>query len=697
MATLAAAGMSGKAQCSEAIAVAARPSTSEPRGTGLPGQELSEHDLPRYTGWLRPAVGAVARIKSSVHKKLLSGFLVGALLLVGMAALSLLIIGRMNDRVVDLDRLDAKSTRAHEMLYDITLQSHYRAMALLTRDDKYNASVLETKASFKALLDASEQADPAGRKFYEGVRAVNDGYAESGRKVEALYEAGDIAGATTIHLNEEHPASHILEASMKDLIATSDGEKAQARAAFRSDRRLFTTMVVIFSATAVIVAMLLGFLLSWAFLLPVRKMGRALSRIAGGSVKQRVEVDNRDEFGTLAHDLNDTSDRLATLFDEQQDLTMRLSETNASLAHASEAKSRFLTSVSHELRTPMNAILGFTDAILAGVDGPLNDEQRASLEWVQRGGRDLLELINEILDLSKIESGKLTIEAESFDPRELVDAVVAQHRSLATQKGLAVDWVDNGTLTEVRLDRGRTRQIIVNLLGNACKFTQAGTVTVETSGAGEGRLDVFVRDTGPGIPASEADAIFEEFHQVEGAAPGTGLGLAISRRLARAMGGDVTVESELGVGTTFHLRLPKDCLAVPDSAPPAAMLTGEEQAVLLSVDDDPSVAPLLHKMLSGHGYRVVASSSPHTAVTDARRLQPAAILLDILMPGRDGEDVLRELKSDPETSGIPVIVISVKDTMEVPSIADAHLTKPVRQEPLLQLLEQQLASPPVRQ
>jgi signal transduction histidine kinase len=676
--------------------VSAREAKPEPVGSGGPAPELPDPDLPHYTGWLRPAVDAVARIKSSVHKKLLSGFLVGALLLVGMAALSLLVIGRMNERVVDLDRLDAKSTRAHEMLYDVTLQSHFRAMALLTRDDKYNASVIETKADFSSLLDASERADPAERKFYEGVRSVNDGYAKSGRKVQALYEAGDIAGATRIHLDEEHPASHILEASMKDLIAKSDTEKAQARAAFRSDRRLFTTMVVIFSATAVIVAMLLGFLLSWAFLIPIRKMGLALSRIAGGSVKQHVEVDNRDEFGTLAHDLNDTSDRLATLFDEQQDLTMRLSESNASLANASEAKSRFLTSVSHELRTPMNAILGFTDAILAGVDGPLNDEQRESLEWVERGGRDLLGLINEILDLSKIEAGKLTIEAEVFDPRELVDGVVAQYRSLATQKGLVVDWVDNGTLTEVRLDRGRTRQIIVNLLGNACKFTTAGVVAVETSGAGEGWLDVSVRDTGPGIPASETEAIFQEFHQVEGAAPGTGLGLSISRRLARAMGGDITVDSELGVGTTFKLRLPKDCLAVPDSVPATTMFTGEEQAVLLSVDDDPSVAPLLHKMLSGHGYRVVASSSPHAAVSEARRLQPGAILLDILMPGRDGEDVLRELKSDPETRHIPVIVISVKDTMEGPDVADAHLIKPVRQEPLLRLLEQQLTGPSVR-
>ena len=164
------------------------------------------------------------------------------------------------------------------------------------------------------------------------------------------------------------------------------------------------------------------------------------------------------------------------------------SETNTSLARASEAKSRFLASVSHELRTPMNAILGFTDALLAGLDGPLNEEQKASLGWVQRGGRDLLGLINEILDLSKIEAGKLTLEAETFDPRELVESVVAQHRSLAAQKQIRIDWIDAGAPAEVMLDRQRVRQILVNMLGNALKFTDEGEVQCEASGAADDRF-----------------------------------------------------------------------------------------------------------------------------------------------------------------------------------------------------------------
>ena len=367
-----------------------------------------------------------------------------------------------------------------------------------------------------------ERAEPANAPFYEGVRQVNEEYRQSGQRVLALFDQGQIPQAAALHLNEEHPTSHKLEASMRTLIASAKDDMATAQSDFRGSRRLLTGMVIAFSATSVIVALLLGFVLSWAFILPVRKMQRGLADITAGDFDERVEVPNRDEFGTLARDLNSTSERLATLFDDQRMLATRLGETNASLERASEAKSRFLANVSHELRTPMTAILGFTDALLAGVDGPLNAEQEASLGWVQRGGQDLLGLINEILDLSKIESGKLTIDAQPFDPRELVEAVVAQHRSLAAQKGIRLGWSDAGAPAEVVLDRQRVRQILVNLVGNALKFTEAGQVRSSRPGDRPAeRLLVTVRDTGPGIAPEQHELIFEEFHQAEGA--GTGL------------------------------------------------------------------------------------------------------------------------------------------------------------------------------
>ena len=672
-----------------------QPAPMEHGGSNGPGRprSVSDPQLPRFTRWMRPVVDAVAQIDASVHRKLLFGFLAGALLLVGMAVLSLVVIGRMDARMQELDGLREQSARAQQALYLVTAQSHYRAMALLTDDDSYNVQIADAKATFADLVNAMEQADPDEADFFAEVRAVDEGFGASSDEVLALYEAGDIPAATTLHINEEHTASHALEAQMRELIMSAGLEASAAQAAFDGDRMLLALTVVGFSAAAVAIAMGLGFALSWAFILPVRKMEGALAAITDEDFSQRVDVPNRDELGSLARGLNATTDRLSQLFDDQHALTGRLTSTNESLARASRAKSQFLASVSHELRTPMNAILGFTDALLAGVDGPLNDEQKASLGWVQRGGRDLLGLINEILDLSKIESGKLTLDQQPFDPRELLESVVAQHRSLAAQKGIRLRWEDLGTPTEVILDRQRVRQILVNLIGNALKFTGEGEVRVVSDGAAEGWLHVAVRDTGPGIAPEQHAAIFEEFGQGGGDAPGTGLGLAISRRLARVMGGDVTVESQVGHGATFHVTLPLDgrtVTALPDD--PAIGVPSVGMRLVLSVDDDPSVAPLLRKMLADDGYHVV-SSSAGSAVADARRLAPTAIILDLLMPDRPGHEILAELKQDPATRTIPVIVLSVVEPTDVPSSADAHLAKPVRKAALLQALADHGAAP----
>ena len=667
---------------------------------GAAAPQATEPGLPRFTGWLRPLVDAVARINFSVHRKLLLGFLIVAMLLIGMATMSIVVNRRMSGRVAELDRLQARAGQAQQMLYLITAQSHYLAMALLTRGAvmdqmNYMTTIAADQKTFMVLLDSLEQGDPADAASLETLRADNETFVRLSNTVVGLYQAGDFEAAQRVHLATNDGQSFVVETQLRSLVKLAQGQMRDAQGAFAADQTLLASIVLAFSAASVVAAMILGFVLSWAFIIPVRKMERVLAGITAGDFTQHVDVPNRDEFGKLAQDLNGTTERLAKLFDEERALAEQLSLTNASLARASEAKSRFLASVSHELRTPMNAILGFTDALLAGVDGPLNEEQQASLGWVQRGGQDLLGLINEILDLSKIEAGKLIVEAEPFDPRELVEAVVAQHRSLAAQKGIRFAWHDAGAPAEVVLDRQRVRQILVNLFGNALKFTLEGEVDVETGGASDSEFHVAVRDTGPGIAPDQHEAIFEEFRQAEGTSPGIGLGLAISRRLARVMGGEITLESEPGRGSVFHLRLPLDCRSAPtDVAQPGDTRDGD--SVLLSVDDDPSVAPLLQKMLAGHGYRVVAATSPGMAVSEARSLQPAAILLDVLMPGRDGHDILRELKGDPATSEIPVIVISVVEPADMPKLADGYLSKPVRKDALLRALAEHGAAPAVQ-
>jgi signal transduction histidine kinase/CheY-like chemotaxis protein len=647
--------------------------------------------LPRITRPLQPVVDMVAAIPGSVHTKLLAGFLATAVILVGMAVFSVIIIDRLDQRSQDISRLQEKIDDTQQMLYAVTAQSHYRAMAFLTHDNTFNDKVTNEKRIFSQLLNRVEAlSGPDQSAFFQSVRDSNARYDAASAQVLARYQAGDIAGATDLHLKQEHPISHELEAEMAHLLADSYAAVKTAQNAFQADRTLLLRVFGVISVLSVALAMFLGFIFSWAIIQPVRRIDRAVAGIAAGDFRQRIQVPNRDEFGSLGANVNRMAERLGTVYAQQAALNKNLVAANSALETASKAKSDFLAGMSHELRTPLNAIIGFTDALLAGVDGPMNDEQRASLTWVQRGGRDLLGLINDILDLSKIEAGKLTITPEPFNPVELVASVQGQHRALAEPKGLALVLSDDGAPEHVVLDRQRTRQILVNLVGNAVKFTAEGQVAIVISGAAAERLVVAVQDTGPGIDPGDLEGIFEEFRRVGPDAvrsEGTGLGLAISRRLARAMGGDITVTSTPGKGSTFTLDLPLDCRSVVVEKP-VVTIRADGEHVLLAVDDDPSVPPLLEKMLVGSPYRVVGLAHASDVLRVARELRPDVITLDILMPERGGWDVLRELRADPATREIPVVVVTVVEQAEsaTDTAVDAYITKPVDKDSLLGVL-----------
>jgi class 3 adenylate cyclase/CHASE3 domain sensor protein len=294
---------------------------------GGDGRSQPDTGLPSYTAPLRPLVDAAARIKASVHTKLLAGFLVGALLLLGLGILSLVVIDRMSQRVDELARLQERVDRSRQMEYLVTAQSHYRAMALLTRDDTNNDKIANAKREFGDHLNVVERLSPSDQAdFFRRVREANDRFAASSDKVLGLYRANNIDDAMRLHLGEEHPISHELEAAMLRLNADGVKQMMDARHQIESDRGLLTGIVGLFSVGGLAVALLLGFVLSWAFVRPVRKIDYMLKGITAGDFSQRVEVPNRDEFGTLSKNLNLMSTELATVYGEMQSLNENLQQ-----------------------------------------------------------------------------------------------------------------------------------------------------------------------------------------------------------------------------------------------------------------------------------------------------------------------------------------------------------------------------------
>jgi class 3 adenylate cyclase/HAMP domain-containing protein len=310
------------------------PAGNRPTGTRpAPSAERSQSgasgaDLPRWASIFRPLVDAIAGIPVSVHAKLLSGFLVGALLLLAMGVLSLAILDRMNQRVDELARLQEKVDRSRQMEYLVTAQSHYRAMALLTRDSTNNDKIANAKKEFIEHLNAVERmSPPAQSDFFRQVRSANDRFADSSQKVLDLYTAGNVDEAMKLHLGQEHPVSHELEAAMLRLNADAVKDMREQRTLVTADQGLLAGMVGGFSVVSLLTALLLGFALSWAFVRPVRRMDGMLKAIAAGDFSQRLHVPNRDEFGALSKNLNTMTMHLATAYDQLRSMNSNLQQT----------------------------------------------------------------------------------------------------------------------------------------------------------------------------------------------------------------------------------------------------------------------------------------------------------------------------------------------------------------------------------
>jgi CheY-like chemotaxis protein/anti-sigma regulatory factor (Ser/Thr protein kinase) len=359
-------------------------------------------------------------------------------------------------------------------------------------------------------------------------------------------------------------------------------------------------------------------------------------------------------------------------------------------------KSQFLANMSHELRTPLNSIIGFSRVILKGIDGPISELQKQDLTAINSAGQHLLQLINDVLDISKIEAGKMEL---AFDDQvnvgDLVTSAMSTAVGLTKDKPIKLERQIQPDLPLVRADTTRIRQVMINFLSNAAKFTDQGTITVkaviETNLLGLQEIVVSVTDTGPGIALLDQQKLFQPFSQVD-ASPtrkigGSGLGLSISRLLVELHGGRIGVISDVGKGSTFYFTLP---LQKPEEAKPEGSESPEDLStrVVLAIDDDKQVISLYERYLDEYGYKVIALTDPSQAVSVARAYKPFAITLDIMMPRIDGWTVLEALKHDPETRSIPVVICSILENQEkgLNLGAVGYLTKPILEEDLVKAL-----------
>jgi PAS domain S-box-containing protein len=374
---------------------------------------------------------------------------------------------------------------------------------------------------------------------------------------------------------------------------------------------------------------------------------------------------------------------------------------------ASREKSDFLARMSHELRTPMNAIIGITEMLLEAAEESRRSEQLEPLRRVLGAGRHLLALINDILDLSKIEAGRMELHVTEFDLADLVREAATMNRPLAEKNRNRLEVICPDGIGGMRGDMIRVRQIVLNLLSNACKFTEGGDVTlaVEPSHR-QGRDGMLVRvtDTGIGMTPEQMGRLFRDFSQADSSTTrkygGTGLGLAISQRLARMMGGEITMESQPGRGSTFCAWLPRAADGVESAAavvegpsptkPAPALDRGETNArTVVVIDDDPTVHDLLSQMLTREGYAVALAATGVEGLNLVRELKPAAVILDIKLPDLDGWTVLAALKGSPELADIPVIVLTIVDDRARGYALGAaeYLVKPIDRKRLRTMLE----------
>jgi PAS domain S-box-containing protein len=570
-------------------------------------------------------------------------------------------------------------------------------------------------ANGKAIRMAGSHSDITDRKLAEeSIRRRNEYLAASseiGKIVTSTLDLNSIFARTVTLINERfsfyHASIFIVEetgfnATLRESTGEAGAEMKKNKHSLQVNDKSIVGKVTLDGQAVVVNDDKINPLHKFNPLLPETRAEAAIPLRIGSRVIGAIDIQAKT-VGAFAEDeiavLQTLADQVAVAIDNAKSFELS-QQAVMEMREIDRLKSQFLANMSHELRTPLNSIIGFSRVIIKGIDGPITELQQQDLNAIYNSGQHLLGLINDVLDLSKIEAGKMELAFDEVNIADVTSSVLSTMSGLIKDRPIQMKRIIEPNLPTVRADAIRVRQVMINLLSNAAKFTDEGDILVEVGMkpglTGRNELTVSVTDTGPGIAKQDQTKLFQAFSQVDDSPTrktgGTGLGLSICQHIINMHGGRIWVDSDLGKGSTFHFTLPlfrkeKEGKSVSAS-----------NKVILAIDDDPQVIGLYERYLHPQGYQVVPLSDPSQAVERVKQLKPFAVTLDIMMPGIDGWQVLDTLKGDPDTRNIPVIICSIIEDLEKGFNLGAtdYLVKPILEDDLVNALDRLNADGSIR-
>lgn len=489
----------------------------------------------------------VARAPFTVHTKLIGAFFAIVALLIIFGVVVIQVLSGINRRSEDLSNLRRKVAAFRQLQHDTTAQLYSVTTALLSPDDRILESALRQLNQFRYDLDRIQFVTRDEVELFNKIRNEHEQLIQVITNVVDLTREREFTKARELRLTRTVPLADSLELLTNEMVNRAEAEMETK--VDESNRAYMTSrwVVIGFAVGSIGLAILLGYAVSSSLIGPVTQMDERLRQLALGDFSKNVIVPNRDELGRLADNLNRMNNELRSLYQQ--------------IEAASRHKSEFLASASHELRTPLNAIIGFSGMLKKHMVGDLNEKQAEYVEDIYTSGNHLLSLINDLLDLAKVESGRIELDVKQFDLPSALETSIMLVRERANRHGIMIDLVIDERLSSFMGDERKLKQIMLNLLSNAVKFTADGGRIGVKAGPADGGVQISVSDTGVGIKPEDQQAIFEEFRQVGDDAhkrEGTGLGLTLTKKLVELHGGRIRVESEVGKGSTFTFILSEE-------------------------------------------------------------------------------------------------------------------------------------------